>query len=1219
MYKYLRWKRSLISIYLQLVVIKKQDIRRLAQALWVAFDSKSALDNIKNQAQFYSTSRRRASENSRPTSAALSHRSVTPRGETEIDSAKVHSYLTSSQPPSPAPSSISMTNSLRRIPFFRQFRSAFLQRIAPSLQLYGSEKRAVLFRSPGQHYASESKAGTSFEDRSSFLRMLHVVTTGRMWIFHRAIRDKEAVRPQKVFEDTDLREMGHLDILWGRPADFCHAYGSFHSVHYPGNAVFGQNLPVDCTVIVEAGTSVIQVLDWERHLQNIKETVFVYQCESVRTVLVRPNNARSNLDRSTLLSLLQDGVTFFKHIAPKHAAKLLETCSVRRFFVGDKLISAGQPADKLFIVLNGFASEQYDISDDQEPSRSVPILNEPLMSVVWSCKDRSGTCSNPIERSGKLFGVGDTVGEREVIERSVYFSTVTAEEEMEAIEIRQEVYETVLWDLCDGQAVPIERIEKILSCEPSLRDSKDVHELIDILDSSDFLQQFPRELQRYLTMSMVVVRFEPNCIVVSEGEEGQDMFIIISGSAALHSRKDITFGQPLVYSGERHEGGALRTEILKDPTQYGGCNRVLGIGDSFGETAFLHLREHLATAITRTHAVMIKVRREGLSKAVWQQLSEFVVTPSVNALNRVFSKEIEDRNENDTMLLVNSLGANPFFSKMSYHALVECAQSFRRVDALHPDSAGSEIINQDIKMTDDTAYVVNRGSLIACGTETGPILLQPTSFGSQSASEVLKSRQRPSGDGKTQTKGRQRSPQMWKTMQLESQYHGLFVVIKLQEGTRAEAHLLNVAVRLMARYSMVTIDSTGSLAYLNEQEFQEIGAVRDVSECWRQQIVGFRFALAVMIASETVIFASNSIKDGKKLMDSLCSLSLFLKEHYVKNTILKSGNAWLRVGIDLKMLNFMLNDSGKLSYNAQKESPSEKGWFDICEMKESTDIKLVTMIWRDTERFGVEISHSNDVKSSGSVDSKVTLFFQSQKERDQWADVLCLCAPPQTHRGLYVSPQTVESEQYEEAVRKIQGATVRFIKWIVSTREKAYTRLFMSDADRLMIFSDERCKSAVFIGYGPAFVLNGISTANEGTEILAISLIEWGLIEKREHLRQQDVLTRFLEKQPSIKLATKKDLAALSSSASVARYMSGNTIPISTFSDKQVVLIQDGVCTLGRVPKRPSKGVRIEAATNSRTKCIGECFALICTISAILVFLCLLWNRLQRCRICGLI
>ncbi len=1143
---------------LQLVIIRKPDALRLMRALWISFDSKSALDKIRTQSQYLSTTRRRASESSRPASALMSHRSVTPKGEIEGESLKLQNQVSAAQLQSPT---VSITASLRRIPFFRQFRNNFINKILSSLRLHSSDKRMVLCRF--LQYSSDSKANAG-QDDTNFSAMLHVVTSGRLWIFHRVLREKEANRPQKYQDDVEAV----LDTLWERPADFCQSFGSFHSVHYPGNAIYGPNFPSDCTVIVEAGTTLIQVQDWGRHLYLVQDRIsFAYQCESIRSILIQPNHLRSNLERSMLLSVLQDGITFFKHIAPKHAAKLLETCSVRRFFVGDKLICEGQPADRLFIVLNGFASEHAE-----DPGVDQSLSEQPI--------HRRSNQPGTLEQSSNSFGVGDAIGEREVIERSEYFSTVIAEDEVEVIEIRQEVYETVLWDLCDGKAVPVEKIDDILRIEPSKRDSSDLHELITMLESSDFLQQFPRELQRHLTSSMKIVRFEPNSIVVVEGEQGQDMYIIVSGSAALHSRKDasLSSGQVSIYS-ERHDSSSSRIE--RGCSQYGRCMRVLGIGDSFGETAFLHLKEHLATAITRTNAVMIQVHRALLSKAVWQQLAEFVGTPSSDTMNRIFSKELEDRNENDTTLLVNCLAVNPFFSKMSYHGLIECAQSFRRI---------GEDSEAGIKVTEDAVHVVNRGSLLAVVTDGPPILLHPICFASQTSGEVLRSRQRPVSDqaSKQQSKHKQRSSQLWKTMQSESQYYGIFVVIKLQDGIRADTHLLNVAVRLMARYSLVTIDTGGTLEFLNEQEFHEIGLVRDVSRCWRQQIVGFRFALAIAIASETVIFASNSITDGKKLMDSLCSLSPFLKEHYVRNTVVKCGSMWLRVGDELKFLNFILSDTGKLSYSAQKELPADKGWFDLCELSECSEIVFLT--WKDSEKHGLELRLRADEESlkNGGV-KRYALFFSSQKERDQWADVLCLRAPHKAHRELYGNG-AAESENYEDAVRKIQGATLRFVKWIAATREKAFSRMFVLEADRALLTGDgDKYKSTIFIGYGSAFVLNGICTANEGTEVLHISLAEWGLIERREHLRQVDKLTRFLEKLPTIKLATKKDLAALSSSASASRHCSGDTVPVSGFGDRHIVLIQEGVCALGRVPKR-LKSFRSSSDSSrggSKIKCSG--------------------------------
>jgi hypothetical protein len=260
-------------------------------------------------------------------------------------------------------------------------------------------------------------------------------------------------------------------------------------------------------------------------------------------------------------------------------------------------------------------------------------------------------------------------------------------------------------------------------------------------------------------------------------------------------------------------------------------------------------------------------------------------------------------------------------------------------------------------------------------------------------------------------------------------------------------------------------------------------------------------------------------------------------------------------------------------------------------MTKCAEIKLVTALWRDAERFGVEImnlaEYSSDSHQGSGMLAKLSLFFLSQRERDQWADILCLRAPSHSHRNLYSLPVHAESEQYELAVKKIQEATIRFVKRITNTKEKAYLRMFTSEADKKTIADDDHYKSTVFMGHGIAFILSGFSLVTESIEVLSISLTEWGLIERREHLRQLDALTRFLERQPSIKMATKKDLAALSSSATVASYTSGDIIQVSSFNEKHVVLIQDGLCTLGKVQKRLCKNFRNDTVQDSKTNCTG--------------------------------
>ncbi len=63
-----------------------------------------------------------------------------------------------------------------------------------------------------------------------------------------------------------------------------------------------------------------------------------------------------------------------------------------------------------------------------------------------------------MERTQGAVYAGDSIGEKEVVELKPYSCTVVAKEIVEAIEIDKHVYRTVLWDLCDGEALPTHRI-----------------------------------------------------------------------------------------------------------------------------------------------------------------------------------------------------------------------------------------------------------------------------------------------------------------------------------------------------------------------------------------------------------------------------------------------------------------------------------------------------------------------------------------------------------------------------------------------------------------------------------------------------------------------------------------------------------------------------------------------------------------------------------------
>lgn len=146
---------------------------------------------------------------------------------------------------------------------------------------------------------------------------------------------------------------------------------------------------------------------------------------------------------------------------------------------------------------------------------------------------------------------------------------------------------------------------------------QDVDAMVKLLFASDFLSQFSREMQRNLCDGMRISAFPPNTVIVEEGHIGQTLFLCISGSVALHKLN--------AKAASAESEGISKTNSVVE--KYGSCSRVLGIGDSFGELAFVQGRAHPTTAFTRNTTILICIEREKLDAYTVQQVQAFVSSP----------------------------------------------------------------------------------------------------------------------------------------------------------------------------------------------------------------------------------------------------------------------------------------------------------------------------------------------------------------------------------------------------------------------------------------------------------------------------------------------------------------------------------------------------------------------------------------------------------------
>ena len=137
------------------------------------------------------------------------------------------------------------------------------------------------------------------------------------------------------------------------------------------------------------------------------------------------------------------------------------------------------------------------------------------------------------------------------------------------------------------------------------------------------------------------------------------------------------------------------------------CRRVLGVGDSFGELAFVQGRPHPTSAIARSDSMLITLRRSNMSPQSVSRMLSLIEKPY--GMDSVFDKDISDRNEKDILLLVNYLEINPFLKQLAYPALIACARTALRHKLMAGEPLCTDLVSD--KISETSVYIVNAGSV----------------------------------------------------------------------------------------------------------------------------------------------------------------------------------------------------------------------------------------------------------------------------------------------------------------------------------------------------------------------------------------------------------------------------------------------------------------------------------------------------------------------------
>lgn len=1047
---------------------------------------------------------------------------------------------------------VDLQETLRGIPFFRQFEPLCVSRMIESMEAIDIPERKVLWdqESASRDFLNPTSTDTKKPQHPS--TVLHVIMQGTVRVFRRAVSNLHET-PQNITQRmAKTHQHDDINALWDRPSELLSAYGSCLFNLFPGDTFGGPSLSHDHTLIVDGGTRLLRIREYPQTVGGSEGVSIVFQQETLRRHLRTPSDLRTVPEKNQLLHILQQGFEFFRHVATAHASKLLDQARLRRFRKGDAIIKQGETANHVYIIINGMAVQYVSEA-------------ETIDAEVWQMWELHRFQSD-FARLGdrvKTVYVGRSIGEQEVVEQTAYRSTILADDEVEVLEISYQTYHEVLWDLCDGRAIPTALIQHTLSLPPDERDKQDVDSMLRLLFASDFLNQFSQEMRRHLTNGMHFISFRPNSVIVEQGRTGNTLFLCISGSIALH--KLASKGVP---GDSEHSFG--KDNVVE---KYGSCTRVLGIGDSFGELAFVQGRTHPTTAFTRTDCVVLCIDREELDTYTVQRIQSFVSSPRKEVIDGVFRKPMEDRNENDVMLLINYMELNPFMKPLSYPVMIDCAHTITR----QVGEPGYKF-GEDGEVNDRLVCIVNRGSVLARPKHPElSISIKNDEDSSQTLLQRLHS---------------------YRFRYREKNDEYLFFGFLYQSTDTPAVTRANVNARFSRK--VFAIDTNGDLTNTESIEMgtlTELGHVSEIHTLERMELPKFSYALNLGIRGENYILAATFRSECDSFIDAICLFHPYFEQRFAKRRVAHTGTLAMCLSSDLgshlpldwKLLQFKVDGDGEISYSSSQNPEDEDHWFVVGNTSDL--LSSVPLAVKD-KPFAMELvfnpkkihhDHEDGEESHHSPSSyRLVLAALSKSERELWLDMFGMRASKAALQSRYGGNYGQEHPHFDVAALMLHSMLAQVVRRKRARKARAYQHLSRAATagPRSNTFRGASGPTS-FVGYGSAFSFMGRAVANEDCEVLIMTRRNWNAIKKREVGQAIGDFVKLLGDLAPLKLATPRELTALALNAHFTHHFAGEVLRCDSLSSKHIHLVHDGQCTLRRARYQSRQRSRRQQRTGS--------------------------------------
>jgi CRP-like cAMP-binding protein len=1013
---------------------------------------------------------------------------------------------------------------MRLVPYFRQIPQEAVQRLARSVELQEYYSREVMWEQIDPWL-------TNLQNTSA---MLHVVLRGSVWVF-------------KTKDDASKRRAVGVKDVWNLPEQLFAAYGVCVQKLIENDSMGEPTLLAhEYTMIAEPGTVLARIRN-PMDAQVLKGSGVLHQHGLVRQLLTV--SQRSLLDSQRLNSELVQSMIFFQRMGRTHAAKLLEQATFEKKQKGDILMKQGEEADCLYIILNGLATS-YQMTN---------IVSRSELHRVWSKWEvtRERQDYDVLGKFVQRFGVGQYMGESEVVEKRPFRTSVIADEEMEVIRISATVYTTVMWDLCDGEPLDVDRIRTILALPAFQRSKEDIDEIIDMLDDSDFLSIFPEDLKRQMTENMSLFDCNEGHLIVRQDDDDDSFFLVIFGSVALHKSNE--------------ESGSEKNSFNTNSASHlGPCRRVLGVGDSFGELAFVQEHAHPSSAVARSRSTLIVLRRREMLPQTIARILSFVTSPRNATMDSVFEKDLADRNEKDILLLINYLEMNPFLRRMAYPNMVECAHSILR----HQVSAGQPLIRESSdsgELTESQIFIVNSGSL-----QVTPLVKDSTMS--------VQWQDMPSSTNQPQT-FTERLQQSKKGEQRRSEifcWSGQFLLLSasLVGNEKDKSAKINNVLIGMARPKAIAVDLTGMITYTSKRGpeanlLTQLGHISEISSVQRMTLPNCRSALRISFRGNAWIMVGVFRSECDAFIRILSNFNPYLKsvfrdEFWQEPLQILRGDEW-------KNISFRITTDGEVLYSSncseKLEHHLDSEWLSLGKMQQCVHcMKTPTL----EKPWAITIILEN-------VNRRTTFLLNAGCEAK--AAVLM------NRLRIKCSPQVLRTHfDMNDYGSESLSLKVSLINALLCKTLQA-KRLSKSESEQLVVNASSQKKKthknstntpvrpetaglfqddSIFVGYGSAFCVNGKAVANdEGCLLFSLSSRKWEKLKRRQIDFECDKATQLLRGVAWCARASKREMQQLALNSCIMTFpIVGEATPCSSLSNNHTHIILEGSCKLRRVARK---------------------------------------------------